>query len=116
MTKRTTMAALALMLGFVCLATEARCNFVDGDRLYESCVGADVAFCNGYVAGALDNEDRYFVRTDCVPEDAKLSELVGVVTAWLRDHPDKRHLQASVAVADALKAKFPPPCSPKPHD
>lgn len=70
---------------------------------------AMLLFFSGYIAGALDNEDRYFVRGDCAPEDAKLSELVDVVSAWLRDHPDKRHLPASVAVADSLKTKFPPP-------
>ena len=109
-------AAALSFLGFAVYAACGDCSSIDGNRLYEACTEGDVAFCSGYIAGALDNEDRYFVRTDCVPEDAKLSELVGVVTAWLRDHPDKRHLQASVAVADALKAKFPPPCSPKPHD
>jgi hypothetical protein len=119
MTMRTTMAAMASLLCFMFWATDAQCSFIDGDKLYENCTGkseADVSFCSGYVAGAFDNEDRYFVRTDCVPEDAKLSDLVAVVTAWLGDHPEKRHLQASVTVADALKAKFPPPCIPRPHD
>jgi Rap1a immunity proteins len=108
-------AALSL-LGLAVCAEYGHCSPVDGNRLYEACTGGDVAFCSGYIAGALDNEDRYFVRADCAPEDAKLSELVDVVSAWLRDHPDKRHLPASVAVADSLKAKFPLPCAPKPHN
>jgi hypothetical protein len=115
----TTIAAMPALLCFMFWATDAQCSFIDGNKLHESCTGqseADVSFCSGYVAGALDNEDRYFVRTDCVPDDAKLSEVVDAVTSWLRDHPDKRHLQASVAVAEALKAKFPPPCIPRAHE
>jgi Rap1a immunity proteins len=104
----------AIATCFLLWVTEAQCALVDGNKLYESCTGPDVAFCNGYIAGAIDNENRYFMRSDCAPADAKLSELVDVVTAWLKDHPDKRHLEASIAVANSLKAKFPPPCIPKP--
>jgi Rap1a immunity proteins len=118
MTMRTTMAAMALLLGFMFWATEAQCSFIDGNKLFESCMGkseADVSFCNGYVAGAFDNEDRYFVRNDCVPEDARLGQLVDIVTSWLKDHPEKRHLKASEVVTDAIKERFPPPCHPEPR-
>jgi hypothetical protein len=105
---------MSLMVARGLMVMSAYATTMDGNQLYEDCTGKDVAFCSGYVAGALDNEDRYFIRADCAPDDAKLSELVDVVTTWLRDHPDKRHLPAGVAVADSLKAKFPPPCIPKP--
>jgi len=63
-----------------------------------------MGFCYGYVAGVVD-----MLYTVCLPDGMTRQQVIDVLTLWLRDHPEKRHLPASSLVAGALKEKF--PCS-----
>jgi hypothetical protein len=101
---------LALIFALLTLAQPASAYFYDGNSLLRVCEQKG-AGCTGYVAGIHDgNADRYYFQDYCLPDGVELGQLVDVVIASLRGHPEQRHLHAAKLVQDALVAKF--PCKP----
>ena len=109
------LAAVALS----CLVmSEANAYFVDGNKLFDDCKnyaskGQSESFlsgtCAGYIAGVVDSAVDANTAF-CVPQGptgVSIAQLVDVAKAYLRDHPEKRHLSAWRLVTDALKEKFP---------
>ena len=114
-TTRRAMLAVALS----CLVmSEANAYFVDGNKLFDDCKnyaseGQSKSFlsgtCAGYIAGVVDSAVDANTAF-CVPQGptgVRVAQLVDVAKAYLRDHPEKRHLSAWRLVTDALKEKFP---------
>jgi Rap1a immunity proteins len=86
--------------------------YVTGNKLLEFCeVPAVTSACYGYVLGVVDALQVMGADAPkfsfCVPERVESGQLVDVVKAFLRDHPEKRHLPASDLVTAALNEKFP---------
>jgi Rap1a immunity proteins len=119
MTRRTMLVAVALSS---LLAAKAAANYFDGNELLAWCENwhremdpdDDLllgGYCGGFVGGVVDtlvNKPHTF----CVPQGpggVSSAQLVEVVKLYLRDHPDNRHLAASLLVMQALKEKFPCP-------
>jgi Rap1a immunity proteins len=117
MTRRTMLVAVAL---FSLVAAKANAGYFDGNELLAWCEnwqremdpGDDLllgGYCGGFVGGVVDalvNNPNTF----CVPQGPRgvsSAQLVEVVKLYLRDHPDKRHLGASLLVIQALKERFP---------
>lgn len=104
--RRAILVAVALSCFVMGKATAAA---YDGNKLFEFCEKTDdvsFGFCFGYVSGVVDatfDEGHYCWSAPGV----KSQQLKDVVTLWLRDHPEKRHLPADELVATALKEKFP---------
>jgi Rap1a immunity proteins len=69
----------------------------------------DAGQCRGYVSGVADiivekKTEACFTTDEAGP---KVNQLVDIVRAYLRDHPEKRNLSADTLVIAALKEKFP---------
>jgi hypothetical protein len=91
--------------GKLCSATPEN---VPGDQ--QANASTQWGFCRGYIAGVadiLENREVAGYRA-CIPAPtAEISQLAEVVTNFLRDHPDERHLTAASNVAFALSKAFP---------
>jgi hypothetical protein len=95
---------------------KAAAGFYDGNALSERCespIAGNESWCLGYVAGVYDAVDNPLTGGSanagkvCMPESVKMGQLEDSVKLWLREHPEKRHLEASFLVLQALKEKFP---------
>ena len=140
--RRTVMKVRTLLM---CAVTTASAVFVGADQnppvfvqtgssLYQLCAGsadaADVAACDGYIAGVTDSLTlfRAFLRdadqlgimevpTDletraiCFSERVTTDQLRQLVIESLRDHPELRHLPGSTLVHGALLQEF--ACAPE---
>jgi hypothetical protein len=104
--RRAILVAVALCC-FVVGGADA--YFENGNSLYGHCqkprISVFGALCGGYVSGVLDALEN--LGASCVPGEATREQVTDVVTLYLRDHPEKRHLSASELVTAALKEKFP---------
>ena len=118
---------LAIALCYLVVGGHGRADFYDGKMLLQDCQGGDDqqetqnfaglsqwGTCVGYIAAVVDTMSNAFltgtsVNTQqlCVSEHVQLSQLKDIVRRWLSDHPEKRHLAASLLVFQALKEKFP---------
>ena len=118
---------LAIALSCLVVAAQARADFYDGKMLLQDCQGGDDqqetqnfaglsqwGTCVGYIAAVLDTMSNASLTAGsvntqqlCVSEHVQLSQLKDIVRRWLSDHPEKRHLAASLLVFQALKEKFP---------
>ena len=118
MTRRTMLVAVALSS---LLAAKAAANYFDGNELLAWCENwhremdpDDDLLLGGYCGGFAGVVDTLVNKphTFCVPQGpggVSSAQLVEVVKLYLRDHPDNRHLAASLLVMQALKEKFPCP-------
>jgi len=95
---------LPLLLAAALVATPAYAAFQNGDALYKDCssqMGSfETGFCVGYIAGVVDSSEK------CIPIAVKLREARDVVLQYLRDHPEKRHLEADALVLAAIQEAF----------
>jgi hypothetical protein len=71
------------------------------------------SFCLGYINGIRDGVVFASVGLGAKPsfeisEKAELGQLKDVVTKYLNEHPEDRHLHAAVLVESALVKAFPP--------
>ena len=118
---------VALVLFGLVVGDEAAADFYDGKMLLQDCQGGDDqqetqnlaglsqwGTCVGYIAAVVDTMSNAFLTAGsvnaqqlCVSEHVQLSQLKDIVRRWLSDHPEKRHLAASLLVFQALKEKFP---------
>jgi hypothetical protein len=61
--------------------------------------------CKGFLLGAMDT--LTMKQELCPPDGLDGQQIVDIVSAWLRAHPETRHLAAAPLVEVALKEKFP---------
>jgi Rap1a immunity proteins len=116
--RRAILVAVALSC-FACLPAgqQAHAYFYDGNRLFNNCQEGDTpeattrliswGFCTGYIMGAVDAVLGAGFHKVCIPNGVAQKQMRDVVTSWLDDHPEKRHLSAEFLVIEALKEKFP---------
>ena len=88
-------------------ANKSMTAFVGGNELFKRCsrTGADLLFCQGYIAGIADTLE--LTAEICLPQNSDLRQSSDVVTNYLRGHPETRHRAAASEAADALKQAFP---------
>jgi len=101
------MLRLSLIITLL-FASPVRAGFFDGNFLHEGCTSKNL-LCAGYIAAISDVMDEHTVYgwSACVPNDVMLSQLGDIVTRWLDNNPQKRHLAANSLVAQALAEAFP---------
>lgn len=86
--------------------------FMTGNDLYRFCQDRSRETCMAYVMGAHDMQDE-IASTDLIssafcPGDLTTpTQQMDVVTAFLRDHPEKRDQSAPSLIVEALRAAFP---------
>jgi hypothetical protein len=107
--------ASVLLLLVSASAHAQRISTMTGNDLLESCGSAGhfgQAFCLGYVAGVtdLDGPDGSAFperRRSCVAENVSNGQVRDVVVKYLKDHPEERHIQASILIVKAMAQAFP---------
>ena len=115
---------LILPVFLVLPMNEARASY-DGNNLYEFCTAKedDIIYggmCLGYLFGIADLVKIFltkgiFMDVDGVKNQVGIiclpgvtgQQLKDVVVKYLRDYPEKRHLQARLIAVDALRKAFP---------
>ena len=106
--------AMAIVATVMSVTAATSTGFIDGNTLYQSCISSVggtyfLRSCRSYVLGVadgmLDNElDGY---TACLPAHVQISQVEDVVTRFLAQHPERRHLRANSLVARAISESFP---------
>ena len=83
--------------------------FYTGNEIFQRCnsdIGTpDSVGCVGYVAGIADA--LTLTNTICVPTDVSVVQVRDIVLKYLREHPERRHYNASGLAATALVSAFP---------
>ena len=83
---------------------------MDGNRLlpaledYDKDVGYRGGFFDGYVTGVADTS---IGKDFCPSPDVTAGQLPKIAAKYLKDHPERLHLDASRLVIDSLRAAFP---------
>jgi Rap1a immunity proteins len=111
----TTRCAALMAVAVSCVAlggTPVRAGyFVDGNKLFDNCKeeGSPAGlYRDGYIVGITDAYAAVELGGFClIGEHIRAEQVTDVVTLYLRDHPESRHLPAPALVIDALKEKFP---------
>ena len=84
--------------------------FLNGHELSRFCVSEELinrSFCRGYLIGVSDGSILERANSlVCLLEVVTVGQIVGVVVTWIRKHPEKRHMRATVS---ALRNEFPCP-------
>jgi hypothetical protein len=95
---------------------------MNGNRLLETCESAnseDKGYCAGYVAAAMDANNTFLnsmaaeKKTPlppiyCVPEDGiEIGQAVRITVKWMREHPEKLHIEGDILVWQSLRDSFP---------
>ena len=103
--------AILVAVALSCFGVGGAHAFDNGNELHESCQRpespASRGLCSGYIVGVADTLKN--LGAFCWPRGSTRGQVTDVVTLYLRDHPEKRHLPAYELVTAALKEKF--PCS-----
>jgi Rap1a immunity proteins len=109
------MSRIAFVVGLavVLVATAAHAGFMDGNRLYAIRASSDplnLSECMGYVEGVADyfqwvRFERH--KPECVAESVVASQVVDVVTSFLRDHPEARNNEADSLIIAAMTGACP---------
>jgi len=103
---------LAILSATAATATEKTLepakNFIE---LCDSKKPENAAMCPGFVGGVLEvilNNQIYGIRV-CVPPHTAfdLDQVVSLTKNWIHNHPEDNFRPASLAIAQALKNKFP---------
>jgi Rap1a immunity proteins len=104
--------AIAALLALVSVADAA--STLKGSELLRHCDGANKAFCYGYVLGTIDTIAAFQVGLGanvtaiCFPADGVSAEQARLITVkWLRNNPEKLHVEAGVLVFSAMGEAFP---------
>lgn len=111
----TVLVFAAGLLSPACAFSQEIMGFASGNELFEECnrggVGSD--YCYGYIQGAHDGAVSTVRALNiehgpfCLPREAKKTQIVDVVTNYLRAHPEQRHYAAADLVTSALITAFP---------
>ena|SRR6266702_1399707 len=84
-------------------------GFIDGSELLSRCKSENrdqQHFCAGYINGILDlRQAQRWVNGDpfCLPSKDKPEKAIDVVTRYLDDNPDERHIPAAISVDTAIE-------------
>ena len=70
-------------------------------------------YCYGFIDGVAALLRREPIHTVCAPSGVTSGQLTDIIVKYLRDHPAKRHYEASSLVGLALMEAF--PCKDKPQ-
>jgi len=85
--------------------------FFTGNELYGFCrpdPDKSIGVCNGYVTAFIDTESWEGTSTFCLPKRNFMNQqAIDVVSKYLKDNPEQRHLLAPVLVNMALMEAFP---------
>ena len=108
---RSRLLASAVLI--LCSASPGQSGFVSGMDLLSFCAPSradpvyrlKVAECRGYVIGVADTFDCTWQSRN----EASQRELVDLVVAFLRQHPQHLRYEADGLIAAALSEKFPCP-------
>jgi Ssp1 endopeptidase immunity protein Rap1a len=96
-----------------CTFSQAQAGFQTGNDLYEKCISPpktiESAYCIGYVSGVADT----LTNGTCIPQTATVGQASDIVVKYLREHPEYRHVPASILAAWALLDAF--PCKEQTH-
>lgn len=121
-TGKATWAAMAVVAvaALVLSATKARpspLQNMSGNGLYRHCTpspndplaAASTYLCIGYLTAMLDALSAGTVtgKRACIPSNIDASQMVDVVTSYIKRHPESRHSQAISLVAQAYSVSFP---------
>lgn len=107
---------LAVVLG-VAITTACSVNganavaaYQNGNTLWEQCSGESYASkgrCSGYIIGVVDALAGFDQDSaDCVPRSATVGQITDVVSKYLKEHPEDRHLSAASLVKYAVEQAF----------
>lgn len=109
---------LSAALGLICgLASPSRADFMDGNSLNEWCTAKEGdanyfqknASCRAYVIGVVDDftlEMDLAKKPKCIPGNSTRGQVADVVTKYLRDNPDTRHISAPILIRMAMVGAF----------
>jgi hypothetical protein len=90
-------------------------TFLTGNQLYEYCTSQTnvvaKTMCLGYVAGTFDTLDA--MGMTCRPNEVTMGQAQDMITNYLRDHPETRHLNGADLVGAVLAKTF--PCKKQAH-
>ncbi|MBC8267156.1 MAG: hypothetical protein H8E36_00210 [Rhodospirillaceae bacterium] len=99
---------IALLVG---LASPAWASYFKGNDLHKVCQSSsNEDVCSGYIMGIVDA--TAWTKADiafCVPKDSSLRQATDIVTKWLNENPEHRHLSAAGLVITALTLAWPCP-------
>ena len=99
--------SLRLSIGLA-LPAAAKYSFEDGNDLLEMCESTELhnqGSCIGFVLGV--SAVPMFQGNLCVPGTVSYGQAKDVVTVYLRQHPEVRHLPGALLVLEALGRMFP---------
>ena len=120
MVRFITVALLALTLAGPARADStpaiSRISGVTGNNIYESCKKHG-PFCLAYVTGSADmasiwsllGKNIYF----CIPYQVDGNQLMDLVSKYMHDHPQDRHINAITLFTRAMEKAWPGPCRKK---
>lgn len=107
-----------LAAAIIASAPQASAGFVDGNTLHAECEGPTGSY-GWYVLGAIDGlltfstavtEDGEVVKTRqfiCFPGGVLSEQMYDLACKYVKDHPESRHLGASLLVYEAARSAFP---------
>ncbi|MEK0083984.1 Rap1a/Tai family immunity protein [Benzoatithermus flavus] len=105
---------LTLTATFLAPPVPARAAFLTGAELLGACTDQDPngygqIYCLAYVTGIADVLEQNAVNglRACIPEEATVATLAGIVRESLARHPERGGYGAAGLVADALGSTFP---------
>jgi hypothetical protein len=103
------MIGLAMMLA----AATSSLSYKTGEDLWRECNGPGAPICLGYLTGAVDSivmMDVYYRAPHhfCVSQ-VPASQIMEVVVAYLKAHPEQRRFNASSIVWTAMGEAYPCP-------
>ncbi|EAW40077.1 hypothetical protein MGP2080_14936 [marine gamma proteobacterium HTCC2080] len=109
-------AAVGLAVMLLLSAQSQAGAYYDGGKLLQGCESdsaVEYGACVGYIVGIADYQTTLLNWSYldeplfCAPDSANADQLVKVVTKYFNEHPEKLHLSAGSAVANAINAAFP---------
>ncbi|MFC3696412.1 Rap1a/Tai family immunity protein [Sphingobium xenophagum] len=100
--------SFAIMVGLLfappAIAQHNPSFYINGQKLHEFCekkTASDNAFCIGYVTAIADSFEHGRSK-DCIPDGVGSLIVRDVISKFLVDHPNLRHLPANTLARAAL--------------
>ena len=115
--------AITLLAGAAKADEKTDRAFLDGNALLTRCTDAGPVEveCIGYVEGIADamaaiqaHDGSLQGSRACIPDTVLSTQVRDIVTRFLREHPELRHVSAASVVAHALAEAFPCPPAAQP--
>jgi len=112
-TRWIAIAGMPLALALALVSGPARAEYFETGRdLHLKCKAAGTAqqvFCFGFIIGIADvmEDNPLDGRSACIPRNATIQQVTGVVIEFLDRNPDIRDFTAESLVVQALSEKYP---------